>query len=138
MAVKGFVALLGTGVVLLSLVFTIQPAWHLLEKGHGEGALLWGVWGLFWSAFWLQKMTGLYAKVGQQERQRQPATSSEITAIPTLPPSDPRLAGQRGVVVKGSVAVNCTRCNALQNIRLGASSFTCRECKAVIPIVMQE
>ena len=42
-AVKGSVALLGTGVVVLSLVFTIQPAWHLLEKGHGEGALLWSV-----------------------------------------------------------------------------------------------
>jgi hypothetical protein len=66
---KALGAFVGIGAVLLSLVFTIQPAWHLLEKGHTEGALLWAVWGLFWTAFWFRYAVGLQLAAQQQADQ---------------------------------------------------------------------
>lgn len=38
---------------------------------------------------------------------------------------------------KGMLAVNCVRCNARQNIPIGASKFECWQCKTTIPVVVQ-
>ncbi len=62
-------AFVGIGAVLLSLVFTIQPAWHLLTLGHTEGALLWAVWGLFWTALWFRFAVGLQVQAQQRTEQ---------------------------------------------------------------------
>lgn len=65
---KALGALVGIGAVLLSLVFTIQPAWHLLSLGHSEGALLWAVWGLFWTALWFRVAVGWQVAAQRSEQ----------------------------------------------------------------------
>jgi len=42
---------------------------------------------------------------------------------PPVPPAPP-----------GFRSVTCTRCNAVQNVRLGESQFECWQCKTVIPL----